>query len=242
MATIPEITDRLEAATEKAENASQIMYDVANGDASTEVPTASGPTPTLKKWFQDLGSSVEPMLAGIPARLDRAVLRYITMSSANSAAAELPDGQIVAVYENLNTYTVSSGILTNEMPSYPAGVGTSGRSQQGRNGDTVSVLDYVGATADDVFAAAAADANGRTVDVPAGTYNITKPAPTAAHWHLRSGAVITGLPESLTVMDTSRLTGSVFTEKCGSGIGGLKIAIAISFRGDCARCQQTETQ
>lgn len=93
MATIPEITDRLEAATEKAENASQIIYDVANGDASTEVPTASGPTPTLKKWFQNLGSSVEPMLAGIPARLDKAILSYETLEKAQTAAATLPDGQ-----------------------------------------------------------------------------------------------------------------------------------------------------
>lgn len=95
MATIPEITDRLEAATEKAENASQIIYDVANGDATTEVPTASGPTPTLKKWFQDLGSSVEPMLAGIPARLDKAILKYADYAAASSAASSLPDNQAV---------------------------------------------------------------------------------------------------------------------------------------------------
>lgn len=94
MATIPEITGRLEAATEKAENASQIMYDVANGDASTDVPTASGPTPTLKKWFQDLGSTLEPMLDGIPARLDKAFLIYQTKGDADSA--NLPIGQNVS--------------------------------------------------------------------------------------------------------------------------------------------------
>lgn len=114
MATIPEITDRLEAATEKAENASQIIYDVANGDASTEVPTASGPTPTLKKWFQDLGSSVEPMLAGIPARLDKAVLQYTTYAEAQDAASSLPNGQSVVAPDSNGQrigFNVSGGVI-----------------------------------------------------------------------------------------------------------------------------------
>lgn len=111
MATIPEITGRLEAATEKAENASQIIYDVANGDATTEVPTASGPTPTLKKWFQDLGSSLEPMLAGIPARLDKAVLVYQTKIEAETAAATLPDGQVVDAFDVQERYEVRGGEL-----------------------------------------------------------------------------------------------------------------------------------
>lgn len=111
MATIPEITDRLEAATEKAENASQIIYDVANGDASTEVPTASGPTPTLKKWFQDLGSAVGPMLAGIPERLDKAVLTYPDYAAAVVAAASLPDGQLIDASVEQKRYRVDDGSL-----------------------------------------------------------------------------------------------------------------------------------
>lgn len=118
MATIPEITDRLESATEKAENASQIIYDVANGDATTEVPTASGPTPTLKKWFQDLGSEVEPMLAGIPARLDKALLVYADRPEANAASISLPDGQLVEItsdsdFNNNNTlnYVLSGSLV-----------------------------------------------------------------------------------------------------------------------------------
>lgn len=114
MATIPEITGRLEAATEKAENASQIMYDIANGDASTDVPTASGPTPTLKKWFQDLGSTVDPMLAGIPARLDQAILSYETLDEAQAAAATLPDGQVVDDLSEQYRYYVVGGELTNK--------------------------------------------------------------------------------------------------------------------------------
>lgn len=136
MATIPEITDRLEAATEKAENASQIIYDVANGDASTEVPTASGPTPTLKKWFQDLGSTVEPMLAGIPARLDQAILSYETLDEAQAAAATLPDGQVVVAPDSdrrLSVFEVVSGIAVFQKfwhetidLSYFGGVGDGG--------------------------------------------------------------------------------------------------------------------
>lgn len=152
-----------------------------------------------------------------------ALLVFPDYAAASAAAATLPDGQYISVSENLKTYTVGSGALTDERPTYPAGVGTADRSQQNRNAETISVADYAGDSHDAIFAAAAADANGRTVEVPAGTWNITAPVPTAARWHLRSGAVIAGLPESLTVMDTSRLTGSVFTEKCGSGIGGLKI-------------------
>lgn len=119
MATIPEITDRLEAATEKAENASQIIYDVANGDASTEVPTASGPTPTLKKWFQDLGSSLEPMLAGVPARLDKAVLVYGTIDEATVAAESLPDDQIIQTEQDEYFVSSESLVLSKSLPAIP---------------------------------------------------------------------------------------------------------------------------
>ncbi|MEG2042516.1 MAG: hypothetical protein RR068_15590, partial [Hafnia sp.] len=111
MATIPQITDRLEAATEKAEDASRIMHDVANGDASTEVPTESGPTPSVKKWFQDLGSEVEPMLAGIPARLDKAILTYPDYPTAQAAAATLPDWQLIDVESEQKRYRVRDSQL-----------------------------------------------------------------------------------------------------------------------------------
>lgn len=111
MATIPEIADRLEAATEKAEASSEIQYQVANGDANTSVDTASGPTPSIKKWFQELGSAVEPMLAGIPARLDKAVLAYQTKSLADSAASGLPNGQLVEVLETQECYKAQGGTL-----------------------------------------------------------------------------------------------------------------------------------
>lgn len=160
MATTPEITGRLEAATEKAENASQIIYDVANGDASAEVPTASGPTPTLKKWFQDLGSSLEPMLAGIPARLDKAVLVYQTKIEAEAAAATLPDGQAVEDQAGQSEYKVSSGVLVivkrDAFNVFTQGAG---------RGDPVKDLE--------VFSRAAS--LGGKILVPAGEYTINAP-------------------------------------------------------------------
>lgn len=225
MATIPEITDRLEAATEKAENASQIMYDVANGDASTEVPTASGPTPALKKWFQDLGSEVEPMLAGIPARLDKAVLVYQTKAEADAAAATLPDGQIVEAPDaqgKLSRYIVQSGALVF----------------QRLLSESVSVTDF------------GAVGNGITNDTPAiqaalnslgsggGTVNITRgmkclvdtPLVVPANCSLVGPHVFVGSPQDNASAPYQNLGGALIvnssatiTMKGGSGLSGLLI-------------------
>lgn len=197
MATTPEITGRLEAATEKAENASQIIYDVANGDATTEVPTASGPTPTLKKWFQDLGSSLEPMLAGIPERLDKAILSYPDYAAASAAAATLPDGQTVVA--GVDKYIVLSGALTGKS----AAVKTA-------HGDALSdAVSWVtpfafGAKANGVFndgpaeAAAHEEANGKAVFYPPGTWNGLSPTgstyPTDSKVQSLFGRLVAGLP------------------------------------------------
>ena len=57
--------DTLEQAAETARNASntaseasQIMYDVANGDADSTVSTASGPVKTVAKAIQDISDQV----------------------------------------------------------------------------------------------------------------------------------------------------------------------------------------
>lgn len=109
MATIPEITDRLTAATEKAEAASEIQYQVANADENTSVETASGPTPSIKKWYNDLGQELEPLLASIPVRLDRAILEYQTKAEADAAAPGLPNGSSVVVNGETQG-RVSSGV------------------------------------------------------------------------------------------------------------------------------------
>lgn len=118
MATIPEITDRLEAATIKAEESSEIQYQVANGDANTSVPTASGPTPSIKKWFQELGSTIDPMLAGIPARLDKAILFYETRDDAITAAASLPDYQVIVIKSDESQAIVFGKNITQEKSIY----------------------------------------------------------------------------------------------------------------------------
>lgn len=46
-------TDRLEAAATKADAASDIAHQWANGDENTEVPTESGPLPSIKKFVAD---------------------------------------------------------------------------------------------------------------------------------------------------------------------------------------------
>ena len=55
MATIDQ---RLEAATKKAEQASQIMHDVSNGDINTTVTTESGQVDSLAKWQKDANQIV----------------------------------------------------------------------------------------------------------------------------------------------------------------------------------------
>lgn len=73
-----DLNDRLLQAVLKAEPASQIMFDVANGDDQTEVPTLSGPIPTLAKWLKDRGEA----LVGTAAALqDYFALRAYTGSS-----------------------------------------------------------------------------------------------------------------------------------------------------------------
>lgn len=51
-------TTRLEAATVKAENGSQIVYDFANGPATATVTTASGPIPTLAGKLAEISETL----------------------------------------------------------------------------------------------------------------------------------------------------------------------------------------
>lgn len=74
MSDIPSLADRIAASTVKAENASQIMHDVANGDAATEVPTESGPVPTINKWFADLNDRTSGAVGQVQQELDNEVL------------------------------------------------------------------------------------------------------------------------------------------------------------------------
>ena len=164
MATVQEITDRLTAATVKAEDASEIQYQVANGDENTSVPTASGPTPSIKKWYQSLGEAIEPWLASIPARLDRSILSYATESDAEAAAATLPDGQEVVAPSEIGAFThwrVQSGVLQEvgkiALDVTQFGARTTNTSEQN----------------DIAFAVAATAAGNAPIYVPAGLWHLT---------------------------------------------------------------------
>lgn len=58
-------TDRLEAAATKADEASDIAHQWANGDEKTEVPTASGPLPSLRKFMTDNATDLTQTVAEI---------------------------------------------------------------------------------------------------------------------------------------------------------------------------------
>jgi hypothetical protein len=70
-----ELNDRLLQAVLKAEPASQIMFDVANGDDQTEVQTLSGLIPSLAKWLKDKGNALVDSAAALQ---DYAALRAYT--------------------------------------------------------------------------------------------------------------------------------------------------------------------
>lgn len=101
-------TDRIESAVQKAENGSEILNIVANGDEFTEAPTTSGPVPSLKKWQKD---NMNLISGGVIARVDKAILSYPDYAAASAAAATLPEGQQVNVEDEKKRYSVASGAL-----------------------------------------------------------------------------------------------------------------------------------
>lgn len=126
--SIPSITDRLEAATTKAEGASQIMHDVANGGPLVEVPTESGPVPSLQRWFADLNDRTSGAVGQVQEALDdevlarqqlgervySAVLSFPDYAAASAAADGLPDGQGIEAPNadgRLSIFEVQSGAL-----------------------------------------------------------------------------------------------------------------------------------
>lgn len=125
--SVPTITERLEAATVKAENASQIMHDVANGGPAVEVPTESGPVPSIQKWYEDLNNRTSGAVGQVQAaldqevqarqqlgeRVDSAVLSYPDYAAASAAAATLPDGQAVEVRSDNNRSELSTRYTVN---------------------------------------------------------------------------------------------------------------------------------
>lgn len=127
---------------------------------------------------------------------DHKLLVFNTLAEAEDAAATLPDGQVVEDRGALKTYTIDVGLLTNERPSFPAGVGTAGRSQQQRNADAYSIKDF-GAAGDGVtddtlaFSRAVAAINSGVVgslEIPQGKYKITQNIPAVTRFVKITGA------------------------------------------------------
>lgn len=101
------------------------MHDVANGGPLVEVPTESGPVPSIQKWFAALNDRTSGAVGQVQQalddevlarqqlgeRVDSAVLSYPDYAAASAAAATLADGQRLCVDENGLTYVVKSGAL-----------------------------------------------------------------------------------------------------------------------------------
>lgn len=104
MSTIPTLTDRLEAATQKAENGSAIMHAVANGDATTEVPTESGPVPSINKWFADLNNRTSGAVGQVQADLEEEVQAREQADQALEQAL----GQAIGVATQTNTHAAAA--------------------------------------------------------------------------------------------------------------------------------------
>lgn len=88
MSDIPSLADRIAASTVKAENASAIMHDVANGGPAAEVPTESGPVPSIQKWFADLNDRTSGAVGQVQQELDNEVLARQQADQALAQAIE----------------------------------------------------------------------------------------------------------------------------------------------------------
>lgn len=132
----PSLNDRITAATGKAENASQIMHDVANGGAAVEVLTESGLVPSIAKWFADLNDSTDGAVGQVAADLAAEVLAR--QQADNALAGAINNMQWLPTSENVTTvagrrYALLASV-TASLPAAPA------------LGDTVEFAKLVGAT------------------------------------------------------------------------------------------------
>lgn len=186
-------TTRLEAATVKAENGSQIVYDFANGPATATVPTASGPIPTLAGKLAEISDTLA-ISAGIYPTTT-AGLAATNNGQVFLVYASDDDDIIYRVYQNQNgtafdtgKNTISGTDLENALQQADAAATTAQQAAtqaQGLVGDVQTVTKRVsyfvnasefGATpGQDIGPAiqAAADAGHTIITVSAGQYKWT---------------------------------------------------------------------
>ena len=131
--------------------------------------------------------------------LKKSVLSFPTLVEAQSAAATLPDGQVIDVAVSNTRYSVSGGLLVDGRPNTPVSV-PSGvvRSVQSKLLDTVSVKDF-GAVGDGVTddTQAFIDADtvappGMPIYVPAGMYLLASDVNAPRRQFLFQGASTSG--------------------------------------------------
>lgn len=122
MSTIPE---RQEIATAKYEDAASVVSAIANGGDTAEVPTLSGPTPTIKKWMKDrdvqLGSivvnadraeqaaEVAQTTAGIYADTATGLAATATGTLKYFYVPSVDNNEILALYRNNSGAAVDTG-------------------------------------------------------------------------------------------------------------------------------------
>lgn len=133
MSTIPE---RQELATAKYEDAASVVSDIANGDETTEVPTESGPTPTIKKWMKDR----DAQLGSIEVNADRAEIASDQAQYSAGMVKDTAEGiatgkryfsvlspdsdKVLMIYENVSGAAVDTGKRTPDA-FYISALGTS---------------------------------------------------------------------------------------------------------------------
>lgn len=197
MSSFDQAADRINAAVEKAEIGSEILSQVANGDEFTEVPTTSGPVPSLKKWQKD---NMDLISGGVIARVDKAILSYPDYAAASAAAATLPDGQEIKAPNSdgrLSLFKVQSGGLVFASLAYIA-------PEDLRQ----FFPDMTGVTPSDGAIAAAIDAGLEEIFVPSGRILLTNPIPKIKDRSLR----IIGAGKNITTIVYSPQTPGVFID------------------------------
>lgn len=166
MSELSDISDRLEAAADKAENGSQIIHDFANGDKNTLVKTESGDIPTLAKLADDFGSakSVTPAAdkvpqAGVDGKIDEGWLPASVARASDFASSDPAKGAALVSFQ-----MTKLDLMLKDIHSIRA-MGGSGVSSQ-------DVSDYLQAMVD---SSTQRPEEPVTVYLPAGDWKVTRP-------------------------------------------------------------------
>ena len=167
MSDIPSLADRIEASTIKAENASQIMHDVANGDAVTEVPTDSGPVPSIAKWYADLNDRTSGAVGQVAADLEDEVL----------ARQQADQGLAQAVSDEAQSRQLADQVLAQAIEDLtPADIGVQTVYLSGPTSAYVTQTKTYTITNFDSFGTYVAQVSAGSVSMSGDTITLTAPS------------------------------------------------------------------